>query len=277
MSLYPFGYGPDGGPGHPVTIETIKASHSFQLLHTEMQRRGEAIIIASNGKLGFGQGWRSPEQADSVFVVRHHVVPCSTKGAISFENQCWALSAGFEPSAPAYLSFHCPTPTPLDGENGALAIDFVGDMNWFDANCNAYGLINRISAEIWHGQLAELPHSRSVFNANPMSYPIHQFALPGAHPPTQPPQEEDEMPSQIHVVGDAATYNVDGLIATWTKDEATQAAAVDAKLVTPGVRDVQRAALGILELHGAEPDYTNVDKVAFPTQTSGADFARHEP
>lgn len=93
---------------------------------------------------------------------------------------------------------------------------------------------------------------------------------------TTDPQEDDEMPGQIRVKGDAATYNVDGIFATWTRNETVQAAAVAGGLVSPGVKTVARAALGVLELRGAEPDYTGVDLAAFPEKTSAADFARHE-
>lgn len=120
------------------------------------------------------------------------------------------------------------------------------------------------------------PALRRILQTELIPEAARRLGTPGT--PTDPnPPQEDEMPGQIRVKGDAAAYSVDGLMAVWITDETTQRSAIADGLIAPGVRDVGRASLGVLELHGPQPDYTNVDPVAFPERTTAADFARHVP
>lgn len=149
MTTYPYGYQADR-----VTIEQLRSKSTFARLTPEFRRRVEAIIVASNGALGIGTGYRSPASQDAERARRLQ----TGQGA---------------PMAPSAKSWHC---------NG-YAVDFVGDLGWFGEHAAAFGILQADwSGERWHGQPIEVPHARPA-GASP---PLAAWDLPGSTPVPQP-------------------------------------------------------------------------------------------
>lgn len=250
-----------------LALADIKTRKTWALLDPEFARRLEWLMTFSKGRLGLGQGWRDPVQADALFVQRHYV---SATGTISFQGKMWSLRAGFAPCAPADRSYHCPS-TP-DGRS--LAADLVGDLNILHVSGTACGLLDftYVGNEPWHCQPQEIPRSRGGYVAS-RDHPLAHFALPNeptpAPPPAPPPpSEEDDVMEQIRVDGDPAVFLRNGLVVTWIQNELVQAALVaDRILPSFTVKLVNRLSLKALELHGPCP----------ATQTTPNDFAKWVP
>lgn len=283
MTLYPYGYSSTGGNGAAVDLAIIKASHSWQMLHPEVQRRAEALMIAGGGVIGFGQGFRDPAAADALFIQRHYVIPCP--GGISFQGQCWALKAGYSPSMPADRSYHCPTPLPQDGTLLSMAIDFLSldpTWAWFNANCGKYGFVNYIAGEVWHGQPPEFPHARSDYNLTPGLYRLTTWPLPGLPAPLPPSQEDDmakvvkpyDGPDLAHIDSsmlDPAAFALVGGIASWIGD--LSALSVQHLIGTIPMGDpipVPRSVLKAYRLVGPAPPVG----YGYARPTTAADFAQ---
>jgi hypothetical protein len=145
--MVPYGYGKKR-----VDVSQLDNYETWAKLHPEFKRRVLVMIVAANGHLGVGTGWRSSELQKSVFLERHVVSP---GGKISWDGKQWALKPGMAPAAPPGRSFH-------EGLNNgmAMAIDVVGDIAWADAHADQFGLVQfeSVNREPWHFQCAELPH-----------------------------------------------------------------------------------------------------------------------
>ena len=256
----------------PRTLGQIKARNDWKMLDPEFARRAEAIMVAFDGRLGYGQGGRTAAQQKQLFLERYYVDP---NGSIFYDGKRWSKYPGVASAAVPGTSYHEQTPP-----GGALAIDFMGEVTLLKSHGADYGLceFSDVNREPWHGQPIEIPHSRRDYRPE-VHYPLDPWPLPGSGQPTPPPQE-DEMLRQFRVANDAATFLVDGLTVTWIHDEYqgqnVQAALEKAKVCGPAEL-VERAVYAALELRGPKPDYTGVDMNIFPDQTYETDFAKHTP
>lgn len=138
--------------GKPVTLDQIRASSTFRGMHPTMQERVSALIEASGGAVGLGQGLRSPAAQLQMFLARHAEDPA---GPISYDGKRWARRAGQAAAAPPGRSMH---------EIG-LAADLTGDFAWLAANVAEFDLktFEDVNREPWHVQPAELPNGRSSY------------------------------------------------------------------------------------------------------------------
>lgn len=179
MTTYITGYS-----GGVRTLEQLQAWSQWQKLDPEMQRRVLALMDASiiaGRPLGIGSIFRSYQGQLDLFLSRHYVV--SGGGCCSFGGKRYQLRSGYAHAAPPGRSYHEST-TP---EQGALAIDFVGDLAFLRENAAAYGLVefSKVNREPWHGQPAEVPTARSRYVAA-QHHPLPQILLPGAPRPAPP-------------------------------------------------------------------------------------------
>jgi GH25 family lysozyme M1 (1,4-beta-N-acetylmuramidase) len=169
---YPDGY---GNPPRQVPIETVFDRASVKMLHPEYQRRLRALMIASGGRLGVGGGGRPTSQQERVFLERHYVV--TSGGCCSYQGKRYALKSGKAHAAPPGKSFHEQL---VEGD--AAAVDFIGDLTWFAANCEAHGLEQATwGGEAWHGQFTEFPHSVTQWQKQGAPKP-QTWQLPGEAP-----------------------------------------------------------------------------------------------
>jgi hypothetical protein len=155
-----------GGRGDPVEFERIStgvgkgngnpwsgdvrdgrsAGHqTFDKLDPRMKKRLQDLIVASGGRVWVGEGWRSTQAQQDLFLQRYRPSP---DGERTWRGQKWTRVTGAPVAAPG-TSMH---------EIG-LAADLVGDMDWLQQNAAKYGLrtFAEVNNEPWHVQLAELP------------------------------------------------------------------------------------------------------------------------
>lgn len=156
-----------GYAGQTMTLAQLHLWNQYVLMEPEFARRVMAMIdasIAEGHPMGIGNTWRSTVAQRNLFLARHHVSP---NGTITFEGQQWALNVGAAPSAPPGQSYHEAT-APVEAPKFCLAIDFIGDTAWGEANAARFGLVTfgKINGEPWHAQPAEIPHGRSGYNAS---------------------------------------------------------------------------------------------------------------
>jgi hypothetical protein len=167
---YVIGYG-----SQVVDLAGLQAWPQWQGLDPEYQRRALALIDASNAAghpVGIGGTLRTIDQQTSLFLSRHGVV--ASGGCCQYQGKRYALHPDMAHAAPPGLSYH----EPVTSAGKCLAVDFIGDMAWLDANCERFG-ITWIAPEPWHGQPHELPHSRSGYNPATMD-PLTPWGLPAA-------------------------------------------------------------------------------------------------
>lgn len=139
-----------------VTIDKIVSSNTFKGMHPKMQERVRALIEASGGKVGLGQGLRDPKQQLQMFLNRHVPDP---NGKYSYDGKRWRRLPGVAAAAPPGKSMH---------EIG-LAADMTGDMAWVRDNVARFKLqtFENVNNEPWHVQPVELARGRSSYEANP--------------------------------------------------------------------------------------------------------------
>jgi hypothetical protein len=149
-------------------------------MNPEVMRRYFALadFCMDNGhELGFGDGVRQIVEQDAEFRRRHHTIPCP--GGIKYAGQCWQLNSNASPYAPPGYSGHEPDAS----DDGALAIDGLGDHAFATPHCRRFGLINGISSELWHYQPLEISRGR------PLNYKVYDLAVWPL--PDQPPPGDD--------------------------------------------------------------------------------------
>jgi peptidoglycan hydrolase-like protein with peptidoglycan-binding domain len=138
-----------------VTLDQIRASSTFRGMHPTMQERVAAMIEASGGSIGLGQGLRSTAAQLQMFLDRHVE---DAGGSISFDGKRWRRLPDKAAAAPPGRSMH---------EIGLAAdlVDPTGDFGWVAANAAKFDLktFADVNNEPWHVQPAELPSGRSAY------------------------------------------------------------------------------------------------------------------
>lgn len=141
----PVGYGNDTKPR-----SQLESSSTFSKLHPTFKQR-LLRMIEDNPAVGIGQGFRSSEQQEKMFLDRYR--PTSEKTNIYWRGSYWKKVKGAN-AAPPGRSMH---------EIG-LAADLVGDVDWVVKNAAKYGLKTyEHLGEPWHIQPADLPGSRAEY------------------------------------------------------------------------------------------------------------------
>jgi len=163
-----------------VGLDAITRAKNFTGMHPTMQERVRALMEASGGKVGWGQGVRTPQQQLQLFLERHSPDP---NGTIVFNGQTYSRHPGVAAAVPPGHSMH---------EVG-LAADLAGDFGWLGDNVGKFGLMTfaEVNKEPWHVQPVELPKGRqqyeqqgSKWGAYP-TYPAVASAPAAAAPATQ--------------------------------------------------------------------------------------------
>ncbi len=133
-------------------MEVIARSKNFTGMHPTMQERVRALIEDSGGKVGWGQGVRTPQQQLQLFLERHSPDP---NGTITWNGQTYSRRAGVAAAVPPGRSMH---------EVG-LAADLMGDFAWLGNNVGRFGLMTfaDVNNEPWHVQPVELPRGRQQY------------------------------------------------------------------------------------------------------------------
>ncbi len=111
---------------HPVEFEVIARTRNFKDMHPTMRERLQALMEDSGGKVGWGQGVRTPQQQLQLFLQRHSPDP---NGTIIWNGEKYSRHTG-APAAPPGSSMH---------ELG-LAADMAGDFAWLGKNVGRFGL-----------------------------------------------------------------------------------------------------------------------------------------
>jgi hypothetical protein len=166
----------------------IEARADVKAIEPEMWRRTKALMVYSGGTLGVGGGARSADAQRALFLSRYYID--DVHGTVHYNGHMWSKKDGVASAAPPGLSYHEDDAT----VNGALAIDFVGDLDVLRINGPDFGLTQfaAVNNEPWHGQPIELPHSRSKFVPSLM-YPLTPWVFPGAPTPLPPPGDTMEL------------------------------------------------------------------------------------
>jgi hypothetical protein len=137
--------------GKSRTLAQIAAMQTFVRLHATMQERVKEIMVASGGKVGLGQGFRSFEDQKILFLANYVPDP---SGERVWEGKRWR-HARANPASPPGNSMH---------ELG-LAADLVGDLKWVAVNAGRFELktFESVNGEPWHVQPVELPNGRTEY------------------------------------------------------------------------------------------------------------------
>lgn len=137
-----------------TTLSKVKASSSFKGLHPKMQERVLSMIVASGGRVGFGEGLRSSATQEKMFRDRYRKAQPGEKPDATWNGEAYVHVKGAA-AAPPGKSMH---------EIG-LAADLTGDMEWIKQNAHKFNLRSfyDVNNEPWHVQPSELPGSRSEY------------------------------------------------------------------------------------------------------------------
>ena len=135
-----------------VELGVITRSKNFAGMHPTMQERVQALMEDSGGKVGWGQGVRTPQQQLQLFLERHSPDP---NGTITWNGQTYSRHPGVAAAVPPGHSMH---------EVG-LAADMAGDFTWLGNNVGRFGLMTfaDVNKEPWHVQPVELPKGRQQY------------------------------------------------------------------------------------------------------------------
>jgi len=139
--------------GKRVSMQQVEARQTFQLLHPTMQQRVKDLMLASEGKVGLGEGFRSMDVQKALFLSRYVPDP---NGSTFFDGQRWRKKdPKLATAAPPGRSMH---------ELG-LACDLTGDMKFIAQQGATFSLKNfaNVNKEPWHVQPIELPNSRQEY------------------------------------------------------------------------------------------------------------------
>ena len=86
----------------PVEFEVIARARNFTDMHPTMKERLQALMEGSGGKVGWGQGVRTPQQQLQLFLERHSLDP---QGTIVWNGEKYSRHTG-APAAPPGRSMH---------------------------------------------------------------------------------------------------------------------------------------------------------------------------
>jgi hypothetical protein len=175
---------PDGYNGGRVTLDELRQHSTFSNLHPEFRRRVEAMLIASNGTVGIGTGYRSPASQDAEYRRRQ---------------QLQAQGVHTAPMTPSARSWHC----------AGAAVDLVGDTAWAGVHAPQFGLLQATwGNESWHFQPIELPHARPSGASPDRWLGHHEIAHTPQPVPTPAPQtgDDDDMVLLLEDVRTGAIY-----------------------------------------------------------------------
>lgn len=82
----------------PVEFEVIARARNFKDMHPTMRERVQALMEDSGGKVGWGQGVRTPQQQLQLFLERHSPDP---NGTIIWNGQKYSRHTGAPRRRPA--------------------------------------------------------------------------------------------------------------------------------------------------------------------------------
>lgn len=138
-----------------TTLSKVKSSAGFRGMHPKMQERVASMIIASGGRVGFGEGLRSSATQEKMFRDRYRKAQPGEKADATWNGESYVHVKGAA-AAPPGKSMH---------EIG-LAADLTGDMEWIKQNAHRFNLrsFHDVNNEPWHVQPNELPGSRSEYH-----------------------------------------------------------------------------------------------------------------
>ena len=163
-----------------VGFDVVARSKNFTGMHPTMQERVQALMEDSGGKVGWGQGVRTPQQQLQLFLERHFQDP---NGTIVWNGQTYSRHPGVAAAVPPGRSMH---------EVG-LAADLMGDFGWLGNNVARFGLMTfaDVNHEPWHVQPVELPKGRQQYEQQGSkwgAYPSYEVAskTSGSAAPTTP-------------------------------------------------------------------------------------------
>ena len=253
-------------------------------LNKEIDRRAQELIAIADREghstLRIGGGWRSEARAYSEFFRRYTYYgttrpprpflpkPLYRDAWRAFETAKYFPGDNLHPAGWYTLnwgeigvatpgnSWHttCP-PDAIDGDTGAVAIDWVNDIPWMNDNCHRVGLrsFQHIPGEAHHTQPVEYPGSRRDYDPAEHQLTIWQF---------DQPLEDDDMQRYRAIdnvngkeIVDPAVIEVVGRDAQWLNDGHANDAFNKAGMPpTP----IGRAAYGRFYFDGPEPEYTGI-------------------
>ena len=155
-----------------VEFEVIARTRNFKDMHPTMKERLQALMEGSGGKVGWGQGVRTPQQQLQLFLERHSLDP---QGTIVWNGEKYSRHKG-APAAPPGRSMH---------ELG-LAADLVGDFAWLGHNVGRFGLMTfaDVNNEPWHVQPVELPKGRKQYEQQGSKWGAYPTYDKGSAPPS---------------------------------------------------------------------------------------------
>lgn len=147
--------------GRDVPMEVILRTRNFAGMHPTMQERVRALLEASDGRAGWGNGLRTPQEQLRVFLSHHRVDP---NGKVEFNGERYTLVAS--PAAKPGRSMHeVGLAADLRGE--PTSNPRIDDCRWVVENAPRFGLVTfaDVNNEPWHVQPAELAHARRDYEA----------------------------------------------------------------------------------------------------------------
>lgn len=231
-------------------------------LNREIERRANELMAIADreghGALRIGGGWRSETFAYNEFF-RRYTYAGTTKPAGKFaagrlksypgDTQhpvgWYTLNPGEIPCATPGNSYHTTMPPDaLTGDTGAVAIDWVNELDWLQANAHRVGLrASKIAGEKHHCDPLEYPPGRRDYNPIKHKLTVWPIQLWGL-----------EM-QLILLQGDGAILKLCDDQAEWVRDGNTYIGVLP--LTGPAVV-LQRPAFAAIHLKGPFPHPTNL-------------------
>jgi hypothetical protein len=178
-----------GYRGNRISRAELERQGTWQRLHPWMRARLWGLFIASGGRVGLGQGWRSFAEAESEFYERYR--PGPGREQRTYKGQVWHLVSGYPVAVPGD-SFHNEQ---LDGF--ALAADLVGDLDWLQVHAAEHGLytFRDVNKEPHHVQPIGLPHAVRDWRRQGSPDPFPRAAPVAEH-------HDDEGDEMLYVIND---------------------------------------------------------------------------